>query len=361
MTYAFAAAGTGGHVYPALSVADALVASGVDRKDIVFVGGDRIEAKAVPESGFGFVEVAIQGLKRSLSMQNLRLPSVVWKASRCLTEEFQRRGTRVVIAFGGYIAVPSAWAAQRSGAQLFLQEQNAVPGLANRLISARAITSFIAFPEAANKLRHTRLVGNPLRPAFRSFDRIALRAAGRAHYGLADEGLVLGVLGGSLGARALNEATSRIVETRSSNEFGILHLTGRAHYEAVSARASKCAVPWVTRAFEDRMELFYASSDLVLSRAGALTVSELAATGTPAVVVPFPSETAGHQKANAAYLERFGGAVVVSEREIARIPVEVAQLLGDESRRAAMAQASISQGKPDAAIAIAAALRGAAE
>ena len=361
MTYAFAAAGTGGHVYPALAVADALVASGVDQDDIVFVGGDRIEVSAVPESGFAFVGVEIQGLKRSLSADNLRLPSVVLRATRRLAEEFRRRGTKVVTTFGGYVAVPAAWAARRAGAQLFVHEQNAVPGIANKLISAGAVTTFVAFEEATDRLRHTSLVGNPLRPALQSFDRTALRGAGRDHYGLDHLRPVLGILGGSLGAGVLNELAFRIADGQDPHQLGIIHLAGTAQHEEVAARASASPVPWVTKAYEHRMELFYASIDVVLCRAGALTISELAVTGTPAVVVPFAAGTAGHQRANAAHLERSGAAIVVPESEIDRVPVELAQLLADEPRRAAMARAAAGQGMPDAAVTIATALREAAK
>ncbi len=360
MTFAFAAAGTGGHVYPALAVADELVASGVDRGDIVFVGGDRVEASAIPGAGYRFVGVEIRGLRRSASPQNLRLPSIVWKATQRLVEEFKDRRTRVVTAFGGYVSVPAAWAARRCGATLFVQEQNAVPGLANRIISRGAATSFVAFPAAVDRLRHTRLVGNPLRSELATFDRGALRAVGRSHYGLDQQRPVLGVLGGSLGARVLNEITARIADAHDPQELGIVHLTGTAHHDAVAALAAASPLPWVPLPFEDHMELFYAAADVVLSRAGALTISELAATGTPAVVVPFAAGTAGHQSANAAHLEESGGVVVVPETEVDRVSVELQQLLADEPRRAAMARAAAAAGRPDAARQIAAALREAA-
>lgn len=360
MTFAFAAAGTGGHVYPALAVADELVSSGVDRDDIVFVGGDRMEATAIPNAGYEFVGVQIRGLRRSFSLENLKLPSIVWKATQRLAGEFAGRSTRVVTAFGGYVSVPAAWAARRMSAKLFVQEQNAVPGLANKLISRGARTSFVAFPAAVDRLRHTRLVGNPLRSGLATFDREELRAPGRARYGLDEQRPVLGVLGGSLGARVLNDVTTRIADAHDPQEIGIVHLTGRAHHDEVAMLAESSPVPWVTLPFEDRMELFYATVDVVLSRAGALTISELAATGTPAVVVPFAAGTAGHQRANAAHLEQSGGVVVVPESELDRVSVELQQLLADEPRRTAIARAAMAEGRPDAARQIAAALRKAA-
>ncbi|MFQ5555463.1 MAG: glycosyltransferase, partial [Acidimicrobiia bacterium] len=263
-------------------------------------------------------------------------------------------------AFGGYVSVPAAWAARRTGARLFVQEQNAVPGLANRMISGRAERSFVAFPEARDRLRHSLLVGNPLRPEFVSFDRARLRAEGRDRYGMADQRPVLGVVGGSLGAGVLNDLTARLADAHDPEELGIVHLTGRAHHAAVADRADGSAVLWHAKPFEDRMDLFYAAVDVVLSRAGALTVSELAVTGTPAVVVPYAAGTAGHQHANAAHLERAGGVIMVPETEPDRVAVELEQLLADAPRRSAMADAAAAEGRPAAAAEIAAALMEAA-
>ena len=243
MTYVFAAAGTGGHVYPALAVADALVATGVASSDILFVGGDRMEATTVPAAGYEFVGVEIRGLRRSMSADNLKLPSIVWRATQRLADLFRTRDTRVVTAFGGYVSVPAAWAARRSGARLFVQEQNAVPGLANKIVARNAETAFVAFPAAEERLRHATLVGNPLRAAFRGFDRSRLRTAGRARYGLDERRPVLGVLGGSLGARVLNDITARIADAHDPDQLGIVHLTGRAHHEEVAARAAASAIP----------------------------------------------------------------------------------------------------------------------
>ena len=361
MTYAFAAAGTGGHVYPALATADALVATGVSRNDIVFFGGDRMETEAVPGAGYELVRSDIRGLRRSLSPDNLKLPMVVRKATREMEAAMRERDVKVVIAFGGYVAVPAARAGRRIGATVFLHEQNAVPGLANRYIASQTRTSFVAFPEAAARLRHAAVVGNPLRPAFATYDRNSLRAEALRRYGLADDVVVLGVLGGSLGAKVLNEVTARIVADAEPGEIAVLHLTGKIHIDDVGPEAERSAVTWRALAFEEEMQYFYAAADIVLSRAGALTVSELAATGTPAVVVPYAAGTADHQAANVAHLEAAHGAVVVPEAEIDRAAVEIQQLVADPTRRTAMAQAAAEAGRPDAATVIATALREAAD
>ncbi|MGA9594717.1 MAG: UDP-N-acetylglucosamine--N-acetylmuramyl-(pentapeptide) pyrophosphoryl-undecaprenol N-acetylglucosamine transferase, partial [Acidimicrobiia bacterium] len=164
MTYAFAAAGTGGHVFPALAVAGALVASGVDSSDIVFFGGDRMEATTVPAAGYDFVAVDLRGLKRSFDPHNLGIPRVVRQATRRIQEEMRAREARACIVFGGYVSVPAALAARRVGASIFVQEQNAKPGLANRFVAGMAKRVFLGFPAAQRQLKRGEVTGNPLRP-----------------------------------------------------------------------------------------------------------------------------------------------------------------------------------------------------
>ncbi len=357
MTYAFAAAGTGGHVYPALAVADELVGRGVDRSQIVFFGGDRMEATTVPAAGYRFVGVEIHGLRRSFSGDNLRLPGLVRRATTRIAGELQAANTKVVTALGGYVSVPAAWAARRTDATLFLHEQNAVPGLANKIIARWARSSFVAFPAAADRLPRSRVVGNPIRSVFTDFDRGSLRHDARKRYDLPDDLTVLGVLGGSLGARILNETTQRIADDVDPDRVGIVHLTGADHLETVRMAAERSGVRWRTLAFERDMEHFYAAVDLVLGRAGALTISELAATGSPSVVVPLAAVA---QEGNAAHLADVGAAVAVPEAEIDRVPVEIEQLLVDEARRRSMAEAARGRARLDAAAKIADAMMEAA-
>lgn len=355
MTYALAAAGTGGHVFPALAVADALVASGVPRSEIVFFGGNRMEADTIPAAGFEFVPVEVRGLKRSLDPQNLVIPKVVWDATRHMGNEMRRRGTRVCIVFGGYVSVPAGLAAKRVGAAVFVQEQNARPGVANRIVARMARRVFLGFPAARRQLRRGEVTGNPLRSEFATFDRDHLRAEARMRYGLSTPVGVLGVVGGSLGAQVLNEAIEALVRSVDRDHLAIVHLTGRAHYDEVIEIAARSDVEWHPVAFEDRMELFYASCDLVLSRAGAMTINELAATGTPAVVVPLGLGT--NQAANTMELEMAGALVVVPQSQIDQVPIVIDQLIVDRGRREAMSAAMAEHGRPDAARVIADALR----
>lgn len=348
MTFALAAAGTGGHVYPALAVADALVSRGVSRSDIVFFGGNRLEARAVPEAGYELVQLELRGLQRSFTAKNLGIPNMLRIAIKQTKVELRRRATAVVLAFGGYVTVPVTRAALALRVPYFLHEQNAEPGLANRMVARRAAEVFCAFEASRAKLPRATVIGNPLRPAFAEFDRGALRDAARQRYGLPREARVLGILGGSQGAKILNEVAGHIA-ARDQPGMAILHLTGSAHAVAVGDVAHAAEMPWKVVAFEDDMTSFYAAADLVLSRAGALTVSELARTRTPSIVVPYAAGTAGHQAANARDLEGVGAAVVVGESDIATIPGRVAGLLRDEAGLAAMARAAARVDRGDAA------------
>lgn len=357
MTVAIAAAGTGGHVLPALAVARALVAGGLDPADVVFLGGDRFEARAVPEAGFPFRAFRLTALRRSLSPRNLAIPLVVTRTARAMAEVLRDRGVRVLLGMGGYVTVPAALAARRLDLPLFVQEQNAIPGLAVRLAARRAEAAFVGLPGPAQRLPRAILTGNPLRAELAHFDRQALREEARRRYRLPGGATVLGVLGGSLGARVLNQAVPAIVAARRDQALAVVHLAG-VEVSTVAPQAAASSLPWRCLPFESEMHYFYAAADLVLCRAGAMTISELAATGTPAVLVPL--ERVGQQH-NASALVAGGGARLVPQAEAACLPEVVGGLLEDPAARVAMAQAARRAAFPNAAEAIARRLREAAD
>lgn len=351
MTFAIAAAGTGGHVYPALSVADALVARGVPREEILFLGGSRFEAEVVPRAGFPFSAFELAKLRRSVSIENLRIPFVLRRTAGAMADAMERAGTRVVLGMSGYVTVPAAMAARRRSVPLFVQEQNASPGLAARFGARRAAATFVGLPGPSLRLPRAELVGNPLRSSIATFDRDALRAAARARYGLPTDGRVIGVLGGSLGARVLNRTVADIVATSGAD--GVLHLTGGDAYEEFAAQAASAGRSWTTRPFEPEMEMFYAACDLVVCRAGAMTVSELAATATPAILVPLARVG---QEGNARSLADAGGAVIVEEEAVSSVPARAREILSDAAILASLAVAAGSEARPEAADTIAARL-----
>lgn len=351
MSYAFAAAGTAGHVHPALAVAETLVLDGVPAGDIVFFGGDRFEARAVPEAGFELVRLPLRGLQRRFTLENLRIPAVVRRAIAAASAAMLERNVGAVLATGSYVTVPVAWAARRISVPYFVQEQNAEAGLANRLASRWADDSFLAF-ETTGGLPglHT---GNPIRPGVLSPQPTSAEA--RRRYGLDASSLVIGVVGGTLGSAALNAAVAEFIRKWAGPPVSILHLVG-SRFESEWIEAARGHPEWQVIGFEREMRYFYASIDLAISRAGGM-VAELLATGTPSVLVPGGFGSRGHQAANADAAARAGAAVVLPETELDRLATTVAALLDDQARLQGMATAARAAGRPDAAEVIARQMR----
>lgn len=350
MSVVLAAAGTGGHLYPALAVAEALVARGLPRSEVVFFGGDRIEAAAVPAAGFPFAGFDLPRLRRTAAPSNAAIPWVLRRAAREMRIEMERRGSRVVLGTSGYATVPAALAAGAIGTPLYVQEQNSVPGLAARFAARRARTTFLGLPGPAERLPRSRVVGNPLRAAFDDFDRTARRPAARARYGLPPDGQVLGVIGGSQGARSLNQAVAAMMAGGTGAIPAVLHLTGGSGFGEMTGAAAGSPGVWRCLPFEESMPDFYASVDLVVCRAGAMTISELAATATPALLVPLGG---GGQKGNAAVLARTGAARVLSPGHLGSLEGVAGSLLSDRESLSLMAAAACRLAFPGAAAVVA--------
>jgi len=348
MTFLIAAAGTGGHVFPGLAVGEALTTRGVSPEDVLFVGGDRLEATVYPEAGFPFLGLELRGLQRSLSMRNLSLPRMVWRARDLIAGRMVEREIEVALGMGGYVTVPTALAARRTRVPLLIAEQNATAGLANRVASRWAVRSFTSFPDTSG-LENGEWVGNPVRQALAGFDRKSLRPEALIGYDLEPDLPVLGVFGGSLGAGSINAIVVRLVETWQGEPIQVLHLTGDAD---LAARPTTRARVWRRKPFEERMELFYAACDLVVARAGG-GVAELTVTGTPSILVPGRFGSTGHQESNAAFLEEAGAAVVLPQDRIEALPGLVEEILSSPERLEAMRAGALEIAKPEAAITIA--------
>lgn len=346
-----AAAGTGGHVFPGLAVGEALVSGGVAREDIVYVGGDRLEAEVYPREGFPFLQVSLAGLKRSLTIDNARIPAVVMRAKTAISEAIASRDVQVVLGMGGYVTIPTGLAARKNRVVFFIAEQNAQAGLANRASARWARASFMSFPETGG-LPGGQWVGNPVRREFWSFDRESLRSVALEHYELEDEGPVVGVFGGSLGAGAINDAVVSVVGEWAGPSTSFVHLTGDAHLDSIRDMPSPRDVVWRRLAFEDRMDLFYAASDLVVARAGG-AVAELTATATPSILIPGSFGSGGHQEGNARVLAEAGAARIVSENDVATLGSEISEVISDTAVLESMALATLSLAKPGAALTIA--------
>ena len=355
MTYAIAAAGTGGHVYPGLAVGEQLVADGVARADVLFIGGDRLAATVFPAAGFPYLRLEVRGLSRSLSAKNLALPLVVARATRRASSELRARDVGVVLGMGSYTSVPVGLAARRRRIPLYLHEQNAHAGLANRLMGRFAVTTFTSFEETEGAVRPLH-VGNPIRAGLAEFNRVELRRAAFDRYGLEPGRVTLGVVGGSLGARAVNRAVMAAMSDWEDPPIQLVHLAGRDHVDEVTAAAQRSEFPWVVIEFESEMQYFFAAVDVVVARAGGM-VAEMTATGTPAILIPGGFGSGGHQDANSRALERAGAARCLSEDRLDELPDLIAQLARDPAQRRGMSAAAHAIARPQAAATISAELR----
>lgn len=353
------AGGTGGHVFPALAVAEVLRARGAE----VFWIGTRagMEARLVPAQGFEMEWVGIQGIRGKGAKALLTAPVKLAAAVRAAAGILSRRGARVVLGMGGFVAGPGGLAAKLQGRRLVIHEQNSVPGLTNQWLARLADRVFEAFPGSFPAARRAEDSGNPVRAAIAALPAPAPRLAGRSGAPR------LLVVGGSLGAKALNETVpAALTLLPSQARPQVRHQAGEKTLDIARAAYAEAGVAAEITPFIDDMGAAYAWADLVVCRAGALTVSEIAAAGVPAVFVPFPYAVDDHQVGNAHWLTDAGAARLIIQKDLtpATLAEHLRELLTDSDKRLAMAEAGRAKARLDAAERIADAcleLAGAAE
>jgi UDP-N-acetylglucosamine--N-acetylmuramyl-(pentapeptide) pyrophosphoryl-undecaprenol N-acetylglucosamine transferase len=355
-----AGGGTGGHVVPAIAIGQALVARGHPPASIHFVGSRRgIEGRLVPAAGFGVTLLPGRGIARRLTWDNVGAVAGLTMAMFEAVGLMARLRPAVVVAVGGYASAASAAAATALRIPLIVAEQNAVPGLANRLAARFAAAAAVSF--AGTTLPRAVVTGNPVRSTVLAVDRSGPgKAAARLALGLPERGLMVAAAGGSLGARRVNDAVVGLARDWADRpEVAIRHVTGQRDYEAMRAAAPAPrpgGLVYQQVPFEDRMDLLLAAADILIGRAGASTVSELTAVGLPSILVPLPSAPGDHQSANAARLAKAGAAVVIPDADLdaARLGSELDRLLTGEAALAAMGESARTLAHPEAAAAVAA-------
>ena len=307
---------------------------------VTFAGSpDRIEARLVPEAGYELDTFRISGLPRRPSLRLLRALALAGRAPRACARILKARRPDVVLGGGGYVAGPMVFAAARRRIPTALMEADAHLGLANRLAAPFARRVFLSFPIDGREGAKYRVTGRPI-PA-RS--HAAPQAKARRLFGLPDVGPVLLVFGGSLGASVLNELA---LEAFGATGPAVLHLSGTRDYDELRSRVTR--PDYRLFAFAEEFGAALGASDLVLARAGG-SVWELAAAGKPAILVPGLFATGDHQTKNARYFARGGGAIVVHESELGRVPELIRSLLDDPRRLGDMAAAMRRLARPDAA------------
>lgn len=342
-----AAAGTGGHVFPALAVAEQLRSYGWE---VVWLGTTelRLESKVVPDAGFKLEQIAMQGMRGHGLMRKLATPWRLLKAFLQCRKLLKRHHSQLLLTFGGYVCGPAGLAARSLGVPLLVHEQNAVAGLTNKLLARFAQHVMLGFGAAKQQLPTAEITGNPLRANWLTKKITAPTS----------EKLQVLIVGGSLGAQALNEAVpaaiGRLDATLQQN-LVVQHQCGQGRVAAVTAAYEPVTASVQVEEFITDMHSAYSNADIVICRAGALTVAELAVVGTPAIFVPLPHAVDDHQTANARELVQADAARLLPQSELVQIEPLVQllnELLRDEKTRMAMQKHAAQAAYPNATEAV---------
>ena len=338
--------GSGGHIFPAVAIANAVKKRWPDA-DILFVGAEgRMEMEKVPAAGYPIKGLPIAGLQRKLTpaniVKNLQLPFRILKSRRMVKQILRDFQPDIVVGVGGFASEPTLKAAADMGFKTLLQEQNSYAGLTNKMLAKDAKVICVAYDGMDRFFPADRIVftGNPVRADIENMN--VTMAEGRAHFGLNSEGRVLLSVGGSLGARTINQMVLNHLHYFREKRIQILWQTGRWMYdEAVRAVETAGVGEWVkVHQFISRMDMAYAAADVVISRAGAIAISELCLVGKPVVLVPSPNVAEDHQTKNALALVDKGAALMVRDVDCDNqcLP-RVQELFDDNGRREAMSAA----------------------
>jgi UDP-N-acetylglucosamine--N-acetylmuramyl-(pentapeptide) pyrophosphoryl-undecaprenol N-acetylglucosamine transferase len=338
--------GTGGHLFPALALADAIAARHPNA-EIRFVGArGRLEMERVPKAGYPIDGLWIAGIQRSNMLQNLLFPLKLLSSMGAALGIVLRHKPDVAVGTGGYASGPLLWAAAAMGIPTIVQEQNSYPGITNKWLGKKAKAICVAYPGTerffpANRIAMT---GNPLRKGLLSKE--LQREEALQYWGLSNQPTLF-ITGGSLGARALNHFAQTNLQSLLQSGTQVIWQTGKAYYDAlrnqVPPQPGLVLIPFV----ED-MDMAYAAADVVMSRAGAGTISELLALGKAAVLVPSPNVAEDHQTKNARSVEAAGGAVCIPEGQLPEAWPLIHQLLANQRQRESLSQVALSLAKPQA-------------
>lgn len=340
-TIVIASGGTGGHLYPTIAVAEEIRASHPEMR-VVFIGTpNRIEAKEVPRAGFEFRSIEISAPGKSVA-QLFKFPLQYQRSYRRSQSILQELDAGAFLGGGAYLSVPVAFAAKRKRIPIALLEINAIAGRANKVLSRSADKIFLSYPETLEEFTNVarskiEVIGTPVRNSLEQ--SLMDRALARKYFGLDPDKKTLLVFGGSLGARSLNEAMKRSAKKFLESGFNVIWQTGSSAdnsqiQSGFSPTDTICIVEYIAE-----MQIAYSAADLVVSRAGASTLAELATLGKSAILVPYPLAIKNHQEINARAYESSGAAKVIRDSELAALlePM-VLELMNDDKKRAAMAE-----------------------
>lgn len=328
--------GTGGHIYPAIAIANEIKLR-YPEAAILFVGAkDKMEMEKIPQAGYEIKGLWISGIQRRLTAKNLSFPfkllSSLWKAGR-IVKKFK---PNVVIGTGGFASGPTLMMANRKGIPTLVQEQNSYPGITNKLVGKKASKVCVAYDHLERFFPEEKLVktGNPVRQ-----DLLFIHTKteeGKAFFELDTDRKTLLVLGGSLGARRINELIEEQLEFFAAQGVQVIWQCGKLYYEQYKKYNEREGVQ--VHAFLNRMDLAYAAADFIVSRAGASSVSELCIVGKPTIFIPSPNVAEDHQTKNAKAIVDKHGAILLKERELQTFPIVVETLLKDKGKQESLSE-----------------------
>ena len=347
MRVLIAGGGTGGHLMPALAIAAELQRVRPDVEPVM-VGAHRgIESTVLPRYPFRFHLLHAEPIYRRQWWRNARWPLIAWRMWREVGSVLDTERPVLVIGTGGYASGPVVWRAQRRGIPTVLQEQNALPGVATRWLAGRARQIYLGFPEGRDHLRpgpatEVAALGNPIRPPAPGDRGSALR-----EYGLPLDRPTVLVVGGSQGALAINRTVAAAVSGGLLEGLNLIWATGAAHAERFAPLSGPGVV---VRGFLDPIAIAYRAADLVVCRAGAMTIAEVCAWGKPSVLVPLPTAAADHQTRNAVALDAAGAAIHLPERDLTaeKFTRLTRELLADRARLESLGRVARGRGQPNA-------------
>ena len=348
--------GTGGHIYPAIGIAKELIQLYAET-EVVFIGGaDRLESTLVPQHGFRFLPISVAGFPRKLTW---RWIPVVYKVCSGFAKSLtllKNLKPSIVVGTGGYVCGPVLFAAMLLSIPTVIQEQNAAPGLTNRILARWARAIYLAFETAGTHfpIEKTMVLGNPIRRTIGTTERT------RKTYdslGLDPERKTVFVMGGSQGAQAINQSVMDALDdlVPFDQRLQFVHQTGTADYEAVKASYQNSSLPHLVQPYFDPIEAIYSIADLMVCRAGGMTIAEITACGIPAIFVPLPTAAGDHQRLNAQAIAEAGGGVVLDQRTLTgnKLAEEIIRIIDNPEEQQEMAHQSRQLGNPQAGVEIA--------
>jgi UDP-N-acetylglucosamine--N-acetylmuramyl-(pentapeptide) pyrophosphoryl-undecaprenol N-acetylglucosamine transferase len=343
--------GTGGHIYPAVAIADEIKRREPDAK-IIFVGTERgMEKDIIPKAGYEIRFITVSGLNRRNLLKNIKTLSDLKKGLHEAKEIINEFKPDIVIGTGGYVCGPVMKTAADMGIKTYIHEQNAFPGLTNKLLSRSAERVFVAFDDAAGYFKTKKkpvTVGNPVRKAFAEMDRKAARDS----LGIADDEFMVLSFGGSLGAQRINDEMAIVAEKlRERTGLRIFFATGKRYYKSIIQNADKNNGRVTYLEYIDDMPKYLNACDLAITRSGALTVSEITACGRASVMIPSPYVTNNHQYYNAKVVADRGGSVLIEEKDLTEgeLVTVIETLMSDAEGIKKMERAAAALGTVDAA------------